>query len=197
MESVLQTISQFDDTLSTGRELAVMGGDDQGNIALLAQGAKELENFLSRVRIKVAGGFIGQDKGGLIDQSSGDRDPLLLAAGEFIGAMMDALAQSDPLEQVTRGRLRLSNRRSRHPGGKRHILERAQLRQQVVSLKYKTNTGVAQLAQRLIGEMPQVLALEIDVARVGQIEPPEQVEQGALPCSRRAAQSEKLARLDT
>ena len=45
--------------------------------------------------VEIAGGLVGEDQLGLIDQGAGDRDALLLAAGELRGEMREAVAEAD------------------------------------------------------------------------------------------------------
>ena len=47
--------------------------------------------------VQVAGGLVGQQQAGIADQRSGQRDALLLAAGEFAGPVLAAIFQVDLL----------------------------------------------------------------------------------------------------
>ena len=40
--------------------------------------------------VEVAGGLVGQDDGGAVDQRAGDGDALALAAGELVGLVVHA-----------------------------------------------------------------------------------------------------------
>ena len=64
--------------------------------------SRKSEHVGGRSRVEVAGGFVGEEHRGFGHQRPGDRDPLLLAAGELAGAMLDAIAEPDALERGER-----------------------------------------------------------------------------------------------
>ena len=59
-------------------------------------------------RVQVAGGFVGQNDGRLVDQGAGDGHPLLLAAGKLVGMMVDAVGQAHPFQRLPRSVARCS-----------------------------------------------------------------------------------------
>jgi len=44
--------------------------------------------------------FVGKDQAGLGDHGAGDRDPLLLAAGELLRPVAGAVGHADPLQRL-------------------------------------------------------------------------------------------------
>jgi hypothetical protein len=60
--------------------------------------AEEEEDLLAGGAVEVAGGLVGEEDGGLIDESAGQGAALLLAAGEFAGAMLAAGGEADAVE---------------------------------------------------------------------------------------------------
>ena len=59
-----------------------MRHQDDGD-TLGVQALEHPKNFVSDARIKVAGGLVGEQQGGTVDQGAGDGDALLLAAGHL------------------------------------------------------------------------------------------------------------------
>ena len=45
--------------------------------------------------VEVAGGFVGEDDGGLVDEGAGDGDALALTAGELVGLVVHAGLEAD------------------------------------------------------------------------------------------------------
>ena len=87
-----------DDAPGALGEGGVVGDHDDG----LAGGGELLEQVgdeFAVFTVEVAGGFIGQQHGGLVGQGAGDGDALLLAAGEAVGAALELVAQAEALEQ--------------------------------------------------------------------------------------------------
>ena len=52
------------------------------------------------VRVEVAGRLVGEQQRRAVDQRPGDRDALLLAAGELRRVVVQPVAQADALEQL-------------------------------------------------------------------------------------------------
>ncbi len=77
--------------------MVVVGGHDESGIALGAKVGEKFDDFLAGMGIEVAGGFVGKDEVRLIDQSAGNGDALLLAAGQFVGTMFEARGEADAI----------------------------------------------------------------------------------------------------
>ena len=100
----------------------------------LLEAAEDRVDLVAGLGVELAGRLVGQDQDRLLDQRPGDRHPLLLAAGELIGAVIEAIAQAD-LGQQLDGPLPLLGRHA--PGQERdqHVLERRQVADQVERLE--------------------------------------------------------------
>jgi hypothetical protein len=73
-------------------------GDHDDGLAVLADaaGCRNDRTSAPEARVEVAGGLVGEDTtAGRRDQRAGDRDPLLLAAGELGGSVREPVAEPD------------------------------------------------------------------------------------------------------
>ena len=59
-----------------------MCGHEDGG-ASLVDVMEHLEDFLGGDGVEIAGGFVGENEVGVVEQGAGDADTLLLAAGEL------------------------------------------------------------------------------------------------------------------
>ena len=50
----------------------VLVGDQHDGVALPVQAVEQGHDFVARLRVQVAGGLIGQDDGGIVDEGAGD-----------------------------------------------------------------------------------------------------------------------------
>src|SRR5690554_8050010 len=50
--------------------------------------------------VEAGGGFVDQQQTRALNQGPGDADPLALATGEGVGALVDGMRQPDPLQQA-------------------------------------------------------------------------------------------------
>ena len=89
--------------------------------------AHHVEHLLDQLRVERAGDLVEEHHAGVHRQRPGDRDPLLLAAGEPVGVLVDLVGEADAGEQ--RLRLRLAPPPRARPSdllrGQRDVLERA------------------------------------------------------------------------
>ena len=93
-------VDQEDHRVGVRRRDRVVGDHHDG----LAEGvdavAQQGEHVAGGRGVEGAGRLVGEHDGGVGDQRPGDRDPLLLAAGQRAREVPAAVAEADPVEQV-------------------------------------------------------------------------------------------------
>ena len=96
-----QSAIEHDDTIcKIGNSLIVSDHHDTQAGGMLP--LEEIKNLLTRFFIEVAGGFVGQEYIGTINQRAGDGDPLAFPARQFSGTMRQAVFETEGLEQLQR-----------------------------------------------------------------------------------------------
>ena len=80
--------------------LGVVGDHEDGLVELAAGGAEHGEDGVGVLGVEVAGGLVGEDDGGAGDEGAGDGDALLLAAGELVGAVVEAALDVEQVGEV-------------------------------------------------------------------------------------------------
>jgi hypothetical protein len=88
-------VAQTDDPRGRGRHVGFVGYEDD-RATLLVETAEDAHDLGGGRRVEVAGRFVGQHDGRVRGDRSGHRDPLLLAAGQLGGQMVDPVGQPDP-----------------------------------------------------------------------------------------------------
>ena len=81
-------------------DVEVVADQQEGRADLGAELADEVEDLLGIGGVEGAGGLVGQDEARAVGQGAGDGDALLLADGEFGGAVVQAIGQADLVEEV-------------------------------------------------------------------------------------------------
>ena len=150
------------------------------------QFTKQIQHLLGGPGIEGAGGFIGQQQAGLVDDRPGHGHPLLLAARELVGLVVEPLGQTNPLQGCDRPLAPLLGRDAGVDHRQDHVVEGAHLRQQVELLEDKAQLPVAQIGQGVIGEILHGRAIEVITAAGGAIEAPEDIHRRALARARGA-----------
>ena len=78
-------------------DVIFMGHEHQRD-PLCMEFIKQVEHIVGGAGIQCSGGFIRQQQAGLVDDGSGDRDTLLLAAGELVRLILHAIRQTDTVQ---------------------------------------------------------------------------------------------------
>ena len=89
----------LDDALAVGGDVVLVGDQDDGD-ALAVEFLEDGHDLDAGAGIEVAGGFVGQHHGRLVDQGAGDGHPLLLAAGKLVGIMVGTFGQPHPFQRL-------------------------------------------------------------------------------------------------
>src|SRR5437868_482852 len=156
-------------------------GDDDGRDAEAAVEVEQqlVDPFAGRL-VEITGRLVGEQEARLQDESAGERHALLLAAGQLPGPVIEAVTQADQLEHLASDARRLLARQpadQRRHGG---VVQRGELREQVVELEDEADVAVAEARQRLLSHLERVLAVVEDVAGGRRIERSDDVQEGAL-----------------
>ena len=107
----------------------VVGHDDDRRAELGVDPAEEPEDVMRGRAVELAGRLVGEEHRGLVGEGDGDRDPLLLAAGQALGAMSGPVGQADQAEQLERPGAPAAGAVEDHR--QLHVLDGAQVGQEV------------------------------------------------------------------
>src|SRR4029453_18801329 len=153
---------------------------DDDRRALAVQLLEEGDDLGARVRVEVAGRFVGVDDGGPTEEGAGERDPLPPPAGELCRLMCEAVAEADALEQLARAAPALAawGARVQQPIG--DVVEGAHPVEQEELLEDEADRARAEGGELSIGELGRVLAVDQDLAAARSLERAGDVEQGRL-----------------
>ena len=128
----------------------VVGDDDEGLAELVAQVEEELVEFGLVLGIEGSGRLVGEDDGRAVDEGPGHRYALFLTAGEFVGLMGGAVGQSHEVEEFLGALFSAFLGESCDIGGNHDILNRRELRQELMELEHEAKVLVAEVAQFLL-----------------------------------------------
>jgi len=129
------------------------------------------------VRIEVAGRLVRKQHARIVDECACDGDALLLAAAQFRRKVMHAFAKAHAFEQCLRAFPSLVATDER---GNEDVLERSELREQVVGLEDEAHARVAQACEPAAADPIHAGRFEEDLTRLGPLEPGERVKECRL-----------------
>ena len=103
--------------------------------------------------VKVPGGFIGQEDGGLHHESARDRHPLLFASRKLCRIVVMAIQQPHPIQQLTGTIDSAVDSIPKHLRRQENVFHSSQCREQLVGLEDETHLPSADRRQFVLAEI--------------------------------------------
>jgi hypothetical protein len=172
-----EAVFHVNDPVSAGGDAVVMSDEDDG-FAALVQPVNEVQDFSAGFRIEVSGRFVGEDHEGIVHERAGDGDALLLATGQLVGAVVEAIAQADEGGQFEAAVVALLEVAALVEEGDLDIFEDAELGDEVIGLKDEPDALAADFRQLIIAHAGDILIPQKVLAGGGAVEATEEIEHG-------------------
>ncbi len=102
---------------------------------VIAGAAQQVEHFVARFAVEVAGRLVGEGDGGFGDQGAGNGDALLLPTGKLVGTVLGAVVQADQRQQPADALGVILDAFAVNQQRQRLVLRRAERGQQIEELK--------------------------------------------------------------
>ena len=93
------TVDEGDAAVGGGGDRLAVGDKENGGFFFASEAGDELDDGGTGGGVEIAGGFIGEKDGGLVDEGAGDGGALELSARELVGAMVGAVGKMDGGEE--------------------------------------------------------------------------------------------------
>ena len=148
------------------------------------------------VRVEVAGGLVGQQKGGAVDQGAGYRGTLHLAAAHLVGEGVRPGGQTGQIEHFHGPGARLARFVPAEEEGKFDIFHRSHGGEQIEKLEYDAQPLAPVSGERGVVRAIQTQPIDGDLAGRRLIEAAKEIEQSALAAAARAGHRGKGPRRD-
>ena len=135
-------VGQLDDAgrVLVGQLGVVRDHDDE---AVAGHVAQQVHDLHARLGVEGAGGLVGQQDLGVVDEGARDGDALHLAARHLRGLLVDVLLQADPFEGVEGALASLGARDARQGQGQLDVRQHGLVGNQVVGLEDEADAVVA------------------------------------------------------
>ena len=116
---------------------------DHDDEAVAGHVAQQVHDLHARLGVEGAGGLVGQQDFGVVDEGARDGDALHLAARHLRGLLVDMVFQADPFQGVEGPLAALGARDARQGQGQLDVRQDALVRDQVVGLEDEADAIVA------------------------------------------------------
>ena len=174
-----------DDALGAGGDFIAVGDEDDG-FAVGVEFVEEVEDFEAGLGIEVAGGFVGEDEERVVDEGAGDGDALLLAAGELLGTVIEAMAEADELREGDAVCVAVGEVAALIKERDVDVLDDGELVDEVVGLEDEAERAAAKGGELVVIHRGDVLPAEEIFAGGRAVEAAEDVEEGGFSRAGRA-----------
>lgn len=111
-------------------------------------------------RVESVDGLVGEDQPQAVDERPGDRNALLLAAGNLIRDELSEAREADAREHLRRPTRALIASDACVEERRRHVVDQRLARQQVVSLEDEADDVVAELGELIAVERAHVAPVQ-------------------------------------
>ena len=145
--------------------------------------------------IEVSGRLVGEQERRVVDERAGDRDALLLTAGELVGVVVDLRLQADEAQDLRHLAADLRARLADHLERVCDVVVDGAVRQQLEVLEDGADPA-PQVRRPIVRHLVDVLAGDPDDSRGGLDVADQQLDQGRLAASRRTDDERELAAAD-
>ncbi len=172
----------------------VVGDQQQGRLALRAQGEQCLDDVRAGLAVEIAGRLVGEQKPGTGGEGPRNRYALLFAAGKLRGIVVQPVIEPDRREALPGPRERVAGTREFQRD--RHVLECAHGRDQVEGLEHDADIVEAETRERVLVQRGQVLARDRDRSGRQALEPGDDHHHGRLARAGGTDDADGFARAD-
>lgn len=196
--SILQdfpVVHQNDGITHAHRLFLVVGDEDRGGLQGIGHGAYLGAHLFPKLGVQGGKRFVEQDASGVGDDGPGQRDPLLLSAGEVGGPARCEIREpyggkcrTDPIVQI----LLITSR----PERKRHVLIDAHMGPQGEILEYEADVPLLRRDVDAIRKRKHRLSIKQDPSAIRDLKTCDHPKQRRLPASGRPKQCGETPVLD-
>ena len=159
-----EAVGEEEHAIGLGGRAGVVRDHHDGATEVARRVAQQAEHLGRRAGVEVAGRLVREHDGRLGDERAGDRDALLLAAGELGGAVALAVGEADAVDQVGDAALRGGVRASGETDREGDVLLGGERREQVEALEDEADAISAEARERCFLELRDVLTGDRDGA---------------------------------
>jgi len=158
-------VTDGDDAMGVFGDVGLVGDEDDG-VSAGVKVVEESHDLIAGLGVEVAGGFVGEDDGGAINEGSGDGDALALTAGELVGLVHHAGAETDGLEDIFGTFGAVGGRGAVVNEGQLDVVERGGTSEKVEGLEDEADFFIANAGELVVVELGDVVTIE-PVAALG------------------------------
>jgi hypothetical protein len=174
----------------------VVRHDQERQAVLLVETAHERDDLVGALGVQVAGRLVGPHDRGVVDERTGDRHALALAAGQLVGKVVGAVGDADELQRLHGAAACRCGTVARNEQRQLDVLDRRQHGDEVVELKHESHPPSAVVRAPAVGHRRQRRTLDDHVAAVDLVQSRQAVQQCRLAAAAGSHDRDHLTALE-
>jgi len=140
----------------------------------------QIDNHGAGGGVEIAGGFVGEKDGGLVDQGAGEGGSLELASGKLMRPVMRAIAQAHGGEKFTGTGMGRGVHPTGEKEGKENVFFDREGGEEVEELENKADSESSEGGQFVVVKGVEGVSFEIGLARSGGVEGSEDMKESTF-----------------
>lgn len=171
-------------------------GDQHDGLSALVEAGEQPQHLPGALAVEAAGGFVGEQQAGGVDQGAGQGDALLFAAGQLARCAVLLTGQAQLVEQLAAGGTGLPGGPAGQQGGEFDVVGDGEVGDQVEELEDDPDVVAAQFGPARLAVAVDLPSVEPEGAAVGAVQAAEEVEESGFAGSRGAGDGDEFAAFD-
>ena len=186
-------VAHVDDAVAEGGDFRVVGNQEDGLAEAMVEFSEHIEDQLGVFGVEAAGGFVGQENLGAVDDGARNGDALLLASGKLIGPMVHARLQAEQLDHGVHLGARGSVAVPGDVARQGDVAIGGEGGEQIKSLEDEADFLLAQFRSLPFAHLPEVHSIEEDPAGGGRRQAADHIEERGFAAARRSYQAHEFS----
>ena len=174
------TVDEGDATIGFGGDFFAVGNEYNSCFFAAGELGDQIDNHGAGGGVEIAGGFVGEKDGWLVDQGAGEGGPLELASGKLMRPVMRAIAQADGGEKFTGTGMGRGVHPTGEEEGKENVFFDREGGEEVEELENKADSESSECGQFVVVKGVEGVSFEIGLARRGGVEGSEDMKESTF-----------------
>ena len=174
------TVDEGDSAVRTGGDRLAVSDKENGGFFFASEAGDEVDDGGAGSGVEIAGGFVGEKDGGLVDKGAGDGGALELSARELVGAMVGAVGEMDGGEEFSGTDTGEGIDATGEEKREKNVFFDGESGEEVKELEDEADFQASERGEFIVVEGVKGMAFEVDLTGSGNIESTEKMEESAF-----------------
>ena len=174
------TVDEDDSAVGSGGDRLAVSDKEDGGFFFASEAGDEVDDGGTGSGVEIAGGFVGEKDGGLVDEGAGDGGALELSTRELVGAMVGTVGKMDGGKEFAGAGAGKGIDATGKEKREKDIFFDGESGEEVKELEDEADFQASECGEFIVVEGVKGMAFEVDLTRGGNIKSAEKMEESAF-----------------